>query len=96
MSTQTILPTKAERSCEMETTGPCVGVENEANKRQSDMRIKKEKGNTHGTRVSGGAGIPPELQLTQTWEKEHGNMANKQSGDSALAQLHWFPVRAFF
>lgn len=44
--------------------------EREANKRQSDTRIKERRRNTH---VPGGAGIPPEPQLTQekntaTWQ----------------------------
>lgn len=49
--------------------------EKEANKRQSDMRIERRRRNTH---VPGGAGIPPEPQLTQAHKKrtrQHGKQA---------------------
>lgn len=39
----------------------------------------------------GGAGIPPEPQLTQT-QKEHRSVPNMQGSDSALALLHWIQL----
>lgn len=55
--------------------GSC--CENKGNKRQSDMRIKKRKQSTH---LSGGAGIPPEPQLTQAQQKtrQHGKEAERR------------------
>lgn len=59
----------------MVTTGPRVGVavKNEANKRQSDMRIKKEKETQHARfrrcRNSSGAAINPDTKRnTATWQ----------------------------
>lgn len=79
--------------------GSC--CENEENKRQSEMGIKKKRKKRktqhacfRRCRNSSGAAINPDAKKNK--KPEHGNMANKQSGDSALAQLHWFPAQAFF
>lgn len=70
-----------ERSCEMVTTGPCVGVA--VRMRRTKGRVIqgfKKKKRKHSRHVSGGAGIPPEPQLTQTQKgtRQHGKQAERR------------------